>query len=116
MKIINKTKNTVVAQKARIADTFLSRLVGLLNKSSISPEEALVIARCQSIHMFFMRFAIDAIFVNTENKVVGLVEGIGPFKLSPIFLKASYVIELSVGTITRTQTSLGDWLLLQEES
>ena len=108
MRIINQTKNTTIAQKAEIADTAISRLVGLLNRSSLDADEALVITQCRSIHMFFMSFPIDAVFVNKKNIVVGLVENIKPFRMSPYFFSSSYVIELPAGTIEATQTQRGD--------
>lgn len=110
MKIFNKSKNTVIAQDARVADTFWSRMKGLLGRREIFADEALVITNCRSIHMFFMRFAIDAIFVDDQDRVVGLVESVRPFFLSPIFFRSRYVIELAVGTVERTKTSLGDQL------
>ncbi len=112
MKIFNATQQVVLAQKARIADTFSSRLIGLLKKSALLPGEALVLPHCQSIHMFFMRFNIDVIFVDKNNKIVGLVERIKPFRLSPFFLKAKYAVELPEGTIALTQASLGHQVLL----
>lgn len=115
LSIRNATKNTVIAGQARVADTFLSRMVGLLNRRSLSPDEALIITRCQSIHMFFMRFAIDAIFVDRSNQVVGLVKGIKPFRLSPIFFKSSFVIELPQGSIVQSETSVGDKIEMKEE-
>src|SRR3989338_6279649 len=63
MRIINKTKNTVIAEQAAMADTVLSLLKGLLGRDSINPGEALIITQCRSIHMFFMKFGIDVIFV-----------------------------------------------------
>ena len=60
--------------------------------------------------MYFMRFSIDAIFVDKNNQVAGLVEGIKPFQLSKIFWKASCVVEVSAGTITKTKTEVGDQL------
>ncbi|OGX27812.1 MAG: hypothetical protein A2705_04470 [Omnitrophica WOR_2 bacterium RIFCSPHIGHO2_01_FULL_52_10] len=110
MEIFNKSKNTVIAQNARLADTFGARMKGLLGRVELRAGEALVITKCQSIHMFFMRFAIDAIFVDGNNRVVGLVEGIKPFRLSPIFFRAKYVIELKPGTIAAAKTSLHDQL------
>lgn len=108
MRILNLTQDTAIAKHATIADSFFSHLVGLLNRSSLSDGEALIITQCKSIHMFFMRFAIDAIFVDKQNHVVGLVRNIKPFRMSPVFLKASFVIELPVGTIEKSNTSLGD--------
>ena len=60
--------------------------------------------------MLFMRFTIDVLFVNKENKVVGVVERIKPFRLSPIFFKASFAIELPEGTIANARTQCGDEL------
>ncbi len=110
MKIINTTRQTVIAQRASTADTFASRAVGLLNRASLDPGEALIIKPCNAIHMFFMRFAIDAIFVDKNNRVAGLLKAIKPFHLSPIFLKSSFVIEASVGTIEASKTCVGDVL------
>lgn len=108
MKIFNKTRNTVIAQNAILADTFWARMKGLLGRDTISAEEALVITKCQSIHMFFMRFAIDAIFVDKKGRVVGLAERIKPFRLSPLFFRSEYVVELKAGTVEATKTSVGD--------
>ncbi|MCK5014600.1 MAG: DUF192 domain-containing protein [Candidatus Omnitrophica bacterium] len=112
--ILNTTKNTVIAQKGLMADNFFSRMIGLLNRSSLQDDEALIITRCQSIHMFFMRFAIDAIFVDKNSCVVGLLKGIKPFRLSPIFFRSSYVIEVPEGIIVQTETSLGDRIQINE--
>jgi len=112
--IINTTKNTVIARRGAIADTFLSRMTGLLNRKTLLPGEALIITRCQSIHMFFMRFAVDAIFVDKHHCVVGLVTGIKPFRLSPIFFRSSYVIEVPEGIIAQTKTSRGDKIEIKE--
>ena len=108
MKILNHTRRCALADHARLADTFLSRLVGLLNRDRLDQGEALVITRCQQIHMFFMRFAIDAVFVDASGLVVGLVENIKPNGLSAIFWRSNRVIELPSGVIARTKTSVGD--------
>ncbi len=112
MKITNLTRGTLIAGRVQIADTFLSRLMGLLNRS-LAEGEGLIIPRCQSIHMLFMRFPIDVIFADKENKVVGLLRGLKPFRFSPIFWKASFAIELPVQTIEKSKTELGD--VLQNE-
>lgn len=110
MKVVNKSKNTVIAEDIKMADTAISRLVGLLNRSSISPKEGLIITQCRSIHMFFMKFSIDVIFVDKNEKVIGLVRNIKPWQMSPYFLKAKYVVELFPGTIDNSKTEKGDFL------
>lgn len=106
--ILNKTQSTIIAQKSIVADSFVSRMAGLLNRSSLPAGEALIITRCRSIHMAFMRFAIDAIFVDKNGYVIGLCERIKPFRLSPIFFHSDFVIEVSEGVIGQTKTSIGD--------
>ncbi len=114
MKIQNTSKASVIAQQADRADTFLSRLIGLLGRTDLKPDQGLVINRANSIHMFFMKFPIDAIFVNRENRVVGLVENIKPFQLSPVFWRAHFVIEVGVGVIETSKTTLGDLIRLED--
>ena len=85
---------------------------GLLGREALLEGEALVITRCNSIHMFFMRFSIDVVFVDVKWQVVGLVRGIRPFALSPIFWKAVAAIELPAGSIDRQGLALGQHLQL----
>lgn len=115
MWIINQTKNEVLADNATLADTAASRLVGLLNRDSISPGEGLVITQCRSIHMFFMKFAIDVIFIDRSNKAIGLVPRIKPFQMSPYFLWANAAIELPEGVIEKTRTQVGDTIVFQDK-
>lgn len=108
MAIVNCDQKTTLAEKYKVADTFFSRFIGLLNRSSLDSNEALVLTRCQSIHMFFMRFSIDVIFVNNKNVVVGIVENIKPFQMSRIFFASSYAVELPSGKIQETKTAIGN--------
>ena len=110
--IRNLTRNSVIASHVEIAKTSQQRMKGLLGRTDFPKNEALIITRCQSIHMFFMKFAIDVLFCDKQNKVVGICENIKPFQLSPIFFKASYAIELPAGTIASSKTKLGDQIKL----
>ena len=113
MRLINQSKNTLLADDVFLADTPFKRVKGLLGRKDFQPGQALIIRPCNSIHTFFMRFAIDAIFVDKNSCVVGIVKGIKPFHLSPIFFKASYVIEVPEGTIVQSETSVGDKIQIQ---
>ena len=114
MKIINISNKKVICQNASLADTPISRIFGLLKHKSLPPDEGLVITRCRSIHMFFMRFAIDVIFIDKNSRIVGLVKSIKPFRMSPYFFKARSAIELAAGTIEKTRTLIGDQILFEE--
>lgn len=113
MKIINKTQNTEIAAKATLADSFGSRMVGLLRHTTLPTGEGLIITKCNSIHMFFMKFPIDVIFLDKSNIVVGLVENILPNRLSRIYWKATTAIEVPVGVIASTKTVLGNSIIIE---
>lgn len=110
--INNLTRKTIISSQVEIAQNSCERMKGLLGRNGLPSGASLVITRCQSIHMFFMKFPIDVIFCDHQDKVVGLCKNIKPFELSPIFFKASYAIELSTGSITASQTQLGDQVQL----
>lgn len=112
MNIINKTKGSVLADNAVIADDPFSRLRGLLGRRGLGKGEALVLRPSNSIHMFFMRFAIDALFVDKANIVVGACEDLRPWRVSPVFWKSFYVVELAAGVIAATGTCAGDEIAL----
>jgi len=113
MIVRNRTQGTTLADNVKVADNIFTRVKGLLGRSGLNRGEALIIKPCNSIHMFFMRFAIDAIFVDRNNQVVGLVKRLRPFRLSPIFWKAYFVIELPAGTIQETRTQIQDYISIE---
>ncbi|MFC1675261.1 DUF192 domain-containing protein [Candidatus Omnitrophota bacterium] len=108
MKIINKTRNTILAENASLADTCLKRLKGLLGRKQLKRGEALVIKPCSSIHTFFMRFAIDTLFIDKEGRVVALKKRLRPWRMTPVYWKADLVIELPAGVIDEASTGFGD--------
>ncbi len=110
MPIINKTKDNLLAHNVFVARDFFARAKGLLGRRSLDPSEALIIPQCQAIHMMFMQFPIDVVFVDRTYHVVGLVRGIKPFQVSAFFWKAVFAIELEAGVIDKTKTRLGDLL------
>jgi len=113
MEIINKTKNTVLAKEAIVADTALRRIKGLLGRKDFQPGEALIIKPCNSIHTFFMRFSIDVLFVDKNNRVIKALPSIKPFCFTSIYFKAHLAIELPAGTLDSSLTQEGDSLLLE---
>lgn len=114
MKIINVSRAALLAEKAVVAAAFFSRTKGLLGRGAFGPGDGLILKSCQAIHMFFMRFAIDVVFANKKNRVVGLVRGIKPFYLSPFFWRADFAVELPAGTIDASKTQVGDLLEIKE--
>lgn len=107
-RILNLTRNSVLAEKAVIADNFFSRLQGLLGKDGLVPGEGLILKPCDSIHTFFMRFVIDAAFVDKNNRVVRLYHSLKPWRLSGVFPRAAFCIELPARTLQFSFTQEGD--------
>ena len=110
MKVINKTKNTVLAEEAIVADRLYSRMKGLLGKENLPKGQAFILRPCNSIHTFFMQFPIDVIFVDRDNKIIKAISGLKPWRLSSVYLLAQSCIELPAGTIASSLSSPGDLL------
>ena len=110
MELINKTKNTLLAKDIVIANTPFKRMKGLLGKKEFREGQALILKPCNSIHTFFLRFAIDVLFVDKENKIIEAISCLKPFRLTRIYWVSALAIELPAGIILSRQTQAGDTL------
>lgn len=115
LRIRNLTRAVVLAEQAHRARTFGARLKGLMFSPGPRPGEALVIEPCTSVHTCFMRVPIDVLLASREGRVLGVVHGLRPWRLSPWFPRARYVVELPAGTLRLTGTAPGDELLVEEK-
>jgi len=70
----------ILGVRAEVADTFAKRTRGLIGRPPPRPGEGLLILKCNAIHTFFMRYPIDATFLDRENRVVKVVRGIRPWR------------------------------------
>lgn len=113
MKVYNSTQNNLVADDVKVANNFVTRTFGLIPKNSLKEGEGLIIKPCCSIHTFFMKFAIDVLFVNKKNEVVALYENVKTWQILPIHLTSQYVIELPAGTITAKNIAKHDIISLE---
>lgn len=113
MNVTNVTRNTVLASNCEVASTFFARLRGLQFRKELPPGHGMLITPCNSIHMFFMRFPIDALFIDPENRIVHICEGIKPWRVSGNVKGACCVLELPSGTVSSTGTAAGDILDMQ---
>jgi|ERR1700734_1672005 len=104
---LNRTRGTALATRLELAGTGESRRKGLLGREGLSPGEGLWISPCESVHTFFMRFAIDLVYLDRQQRVKKVRSNVGPWRLSACF-SAHSVLELPVGTITASQTESGD--------
>lgn len=113
MKIINKTKNTILAEEIIVADTILKRMKGLLGKKGLGQGQAMILRPCNQIHTLFMNFAIDVLFLDKDNRVVKAISNLKPFRISNIYFQAHLAVELPAGTLPASFTSQGDAISLE---
>jgi len=107
-KIINKTKSAELAKRCEIASTFRTRFLGLMGRTKLDDSGGLLLKPCNSIHMMFMKFEIDLVFLDRNNNVIHLISSVKPWRVSPVIPKAASVIELPTGTISSSRTEIGD--------
>ncbi len=89
------------------------RIVGLLSVDRLDPGTGLLIERTQSIHMFFMRFPIDAVFIDRSGRVAKAVTNLRPWRVVWWARGARDCIELPVGAIASSETQVGDQLAVR---
>src|SRR5208283_4443594 len=114
--VVNTTRETVLGESIGVAETSLSRMVGLLGKSGLEPGAGLLIIPSQAVHTVAMRFAIDVVFVDRNWRVVHVRPAMAPYRMTGLHWKAHFVLELPTGVIAQTSTSIGDQLAIGEES
>lgn len=110
MPLVNLTKNTWLATRVKKADSFITRIVGLLRRKNLGPEEALWLVPSKGIHTLGMKFPIDVIFLDKNNKVISLNSSLAPYRITRIHLKAHSIVELYDGMIKKSHTGVGDQL------
>jgi uncharacterized membrane protein (UPF0127 family) len=118
----NETRGTVLADRVEVGASLWAKFMGLMGRPSLEPGAALWLPGDNGIHMFFMRFPIDAVFVGRDGggepgatearggrAVVAVHRALRPWTgIVPLVRGAHGVIELPVGTIDATGTEPGD--------
>lgn len=106
--VVNETCRKVLAERVQRADTFLSRLVGLLGRDGLGEGEALWIFPCKGIHTMGMSFSIDAIFLDEGLRVVAVRHRVRPWRATGFIKGATSVLELPAGSILMNGVAVGD--------
>ena len=112
VKVENVTRGTTVGDRIRVASSAIDRTVGLLRTPELKPGEGLWIERSPSIHMFFMRYAIDAVFVGKDGRVTKVVPNLKPWRVVWWARGARDCLELRAGAAAESGTQAGDELRL----
>ena len=106
---LSKDDGTVISRNCLLAVTSFTRSRGLLGRGQLEPGEAMLFRPAGSIHMFFMRFAIDAVFCDRDLVVIDVVRDLRPWRMAGR-KGAKVVVELAAGAAR--DVSPGDRLVL----
>ncbi len=104
----NATRATVVGRCIRVAETGLTRMVGLLGERELQPGDGLLIVPSQGVHTLGMRFPIDIAVLDDDWRVIAIRRDMRPFRMTRMFWKAAAVLELPSGMLESTSTFVGD--------
>ena len=101
MKIKVKDSEIIIGEKIIVAKNIFSRLKGLMFERKMKGD-GLLLDPCYSIHTFFMKFSIDAVFLDKEGKVVKILRDLKPWRMSWYYPGAKQVLELKAGDLPST--------------
>lgn len=101
---------TILANRLLLAHNYFSRLRGLIGRAPLQAGEVLWIKPCQQVHTHFMGYALDIVFLDKELRVVEVVRGLRPWKISPWVRSAHSLLEFRAGGADNIQ--LGDVLTI----
>lgn len=111
LRAIDETKgNVVLAERVRLAESPLRRLIGLMGKRSLPDGEGLLLNPCSSIHTCCMMFPIDAIGLDRDMRVVVIDSELRPWRIGSIRLRVRCVLELPAGVSVAADVDAGDQL------
>ena len=109
LQVINVTRKTILATNAEAAKSGGARSKGLLGRDHLAPGEGMWIVPCEAVHTFFMRFAIDLVYLDRKNRIKKVASEVPPWRLSAC-LSAHSVLELPSGTVHSSKSCPGDFV------
>ncbi len=116
--VVNDTTQKKLGERINKAVTFFQRTIGLLGRKELKKGEGLYIPKCRSIHTFFMRFTIDVLFIDGDNRITRVIPGLVPFRIAFGPRNTAGVLELSAGTLNDNRCVVEDkisFILIRKE-
>lgn len=110
VRVANRTRGTLIADQCEVARTFWARGMGLMGRRELTEGQGMLIYPEWSIHTFFMRFAIDVLFLDKQHCVVALRVAMPPNRPFAGIWGGHAVLELPAGRIKATESQVGDQL------
>ena len=106
---LRREDGSVVCERCLLAETALTRMKGLLGRRYLPPGEGILLKPASSVHMAFMRFAIDAVFLDGDMRVVKIAADLKPWRAAGA-RRSKSVLEIAAGEAARRGLTVGDRL------
>jgi uncharacterized protein len=118
IRAFNKTRGTVLCARLENAGGLAGQGRGLLGRDGLEPGTGMLFENGRFtpfrwMHMFFMRFAIDIVFLGRGNTVIRVNPGLKPWRMSSVVFGARKALELPAGTAEASSTQIGDQIILE---
>ena len=107
---LRRENGTIVCERCLLAETALTRMRGLLGRRALPGGEGILLKPASSVHMWFMRFAIDAVFLDADMRVVKIAAGLKPWRMAGA-RGAKSCLEIGAGEAAGRGLSVGDRLV-----
>lgn len=111
--VINKDSQERLVRSLNIANTFKKRFFGLMTMKELQSDEGLILAPCNGVHTFFMKFPIDVLYLDKDNRIIEIFTQVEPWRVLPASKNTCSVMELPGGTIAKTGTKKGHRLSIE---
>ncbi len=110
--VFNRSKETILGCRVKLAASTWTRVRGLLRLSprDFQPGSGLWLIPAHAIHTFFMSFPIDAAYLDSKARVIHVCHQLAPFQMAPLKWDAQSILELPAGMLDQTGTCVGDQL------
>lgn len=112
LRLLNETRNNVLVEALQIAKTPWSKMKGLLGRERLEEDGGLLIEFCNSIHMFFMKFPVDVVYLDRNLIVENIVHRLQPWGISS-HRGAAHVLEIAAGRAEARELKTSDKLKIE---
>jgi uncharacterized membrane protein (UPF0127 family) len=118
LRAINRTRGTILCEFLETAGGIAWQSRGLLGRDRLEPGHGMLFKRGRLepfmlMHMFFMRFAIDIVFLDRGGRVIRIDSELRPWRISSLVFRARWALEIESGAASRAHTQTGDLIVFE---
>lgn len=110
--VYNQTRECFLSLNITLADTSFARLKGLIGRLKLRSDDGLWVVPSSGVHTLGVLFPLDLIYLDESHRVIHLIEYFPTFRIAPLRVRASSVLEMPPHTIYSSQTQVGDQLVI----